>query len=193
MSQVMYERPSSEPSAELRAHLGDVLGIGRPVSAAVAAAIVTHQGYARYLMAAQGNLPVLEHLMASPPPSGRSAVRFATVVPDTGAESTRSAAALLMDASRSLLRWAGTAFQPVDDDIYERRLAACARCEHFVEPPDRLVYTIVTAGDRMAKVCALCGCVTSRKARMPHESCPAIDPYDPALTRWGEPAASRSA
>ena len=65
---------------------------------------------------------------------------------------------------------------------------ACRACPHLVDPPaDRLLYKLSTGSPVERKICDACGCVASRKARLPSEGCPKADPSDPARTRWGEP------
>jgi hypothetical protein len=112
---------------------------------------------------------------------------------DVEAGAARSSASLVLQASRSLLRWAAGSFKVVDDDHYARRMAACGSCEHLRAPAGNLVHDIVRAIDPAARVCGLCGCVAAKKARLPHESCPAADPHDTTVTRWGEPRAGAAA
>lgn len=105
----------------------------------------------------------------------------------------RSTASLVFQASRSLLRWAAGSFKTVDDEHHARRMAACGSCEHLRAPAGNLVHDLIRAIDPASKVCGLCGCVAAKKARLPHESCPAADPHDPTMTRWGEPHAGAAA
>lgn len=199
---------------ELCARLGEMLELGRALPEPVARAAVTRPDYARYLWAARGRPGLLEHLIRAAPPPGNSSARFTeTARPrveapaeDVGAvaveaepaeakaeaeEPAHSSANLIFQASRSLLRWAAGSFKLVDDEQYERRISACNACEHLRVPAGNLVHKLLRAADPASKVCGLCGCVTAKKARLPHESCPASDPSDPALTRWGEPRQDR--
>jgi len=201
---------------DLCATLGDMLELGRPLPEGAARAAVTRPDYARYLWAARGQPVLLEHLITSAPPPGRSGARFASrAMPPAGDPGgpaarphagvpagagaavepapARSSASLVFQASRSLLRWAAGSFRTVDDEHYERRLAACGSCEHLRAPAGNLVHDILRAVDPASKVCGLCGCVAAKKARLPHESCPAADPGDPTMTRWGEPRAAEAA
>jgi len=172
--------------------LGEYLGYGAALPQAAATAAMVNPDYGRRLIAARGAPALLAHLIEFPPPTGASASRFAFRERIAASAPENNSAQLLLDGGRSLLRWATTAFEPVDAATYERRLGACARCEHSREPPDKVVYAILQAVQPATKVCGLCGCVTVNKARIPHESCPAADPFDPAVTRWGEPRVSTS-
>jgi tetratricopeptide (TPR) repeat protein len=56
---------------------------------------------------------------------------------------------------KSMAHFAGAGFKPTSNEVYQQRLQTCGPCEHHT-------------GLR----CKVCGCFTSVKARMPHESCP---------------------
>jgi tetratricopeptide (TPR) repeat protein len=58
-------------------------------------------------------------------------------------------------AMKSMARFAGSGFKPTPAGVYKKRLQTCGPCEHHT-------------GLR----CKLCGCFTSAKAWLPHESCP---------------------
>lgn len=221
--------------AALCARLGEMLELDHPLPEPVARAAVTRPDYARYLWAARGQPALLDHLIRSAPPPGKSNARFtetprprpaptgdlapalvepagdlaagnvaaaepaaseaaalepaASEAPEEAA-SPPSSASLVFEASRSLLRWAAGSFRVVDDAQYERRISACSGCEHQRAPRGNLVHDVLRAVDPASKVCGLCGCLTAKKARLPHESCPASDPDDPTRTRWGEPRRS---
>jgi Tfp pilus assembly protein PilF len=62
---------------------------------------------------------------------------------------------MAFSAMKSMAHFAGSGFKPAPAGIYQKRLQTCGSCEHHT-------------GLR----CKVCGCFTSIKARMPHESCP---------------------
>lgn len=85
--------------------------------------------------------------------------------------------------------WSKTGFTQVSPEVYERRAAACLSCPHLVEPTGKPIYKVSLPSREDARICALAGSVASRMARMPSERCPDRDPSNPAVSRWGEPAA----
>lgn len=94
---------------------------------------------------------------------------------------------LVRRASHSLVKWAGTGFEPMNQQRYETRLDACRNCEHLVDPPKKLVYKIKLKSNSDMRICNECGCVAARKARLPTESCPVPHPFRPGFTKWNEP------
>lgn len=171
---------------ELGSQLSEYLGIDNVLPETVVVAAVVNPDYGRRLLAAREAPALLRHLISSPPAVGASASRFALRPRNGTSPTAHSSSKLILDASRSLWRWAVTAFSPVDDATYTRRVNACLECEHLTAPPSNLVYDLVKAVTPTSRVCGLCGCIATSKARMPHESCPAADQSNPALTRWGE-------
>lgn len=172
---------------QLRQQMGEFLQLEHPVTERAALACVLQPDYARRLLAARGHPAMLAHLLAAAPQVDRRHSRFRFQAEDAPARTDGlSSAQLIADASKSILRWAVSGFAPVDDATYERRLNACAGCEHLTRPDDRLIYKLATAFDASRSVCGLCGCVVAKKARVPHETCPGTDPNDDRQTRWGE-------
>lgn len=81
---------------------------------------------------------------------------------------------LVTGALGAFWRWARDGFGVVDPAVHARRLEACATCEHHVPPPPTLLYALgkkVVGSD--SKICRLCGCFVSKKARLARETCPA--------------------
>lgn len=151
--------------------LGEILGLGEPVAEEVFAAAMQDQTYARNLLATREEPELLSHLLANPP-----AVR-----------EEPSALALTGRAAQALMRWARTGFTVLDEQSYQRRLAACAACPNQIEARRHpKLYRWVTDGER-PKVCGLCGCAIAKKARMSSEQCPGEDPKRPGFNRWGQP------
>lgn len=161
-------------SPEARARFGAFLGISKPVSQKVMTRVLTEPAYALQLVEAAGLPdrlePLLEDISASLPKK----------ISATDTE-------LLAHAAQAFSRWAKTGFAWVDDERYHARLATCHACEHFgAAPAERLIYRLVGRG---RAICARCGCVVTRKARLPTENCPEPDMVHPNLSRWGEPRA----
>jgi hypothetical protein len=94
---------------------------------------------------------------------------------------------LFAKASGALVKWAKAGFTEVDKLVYNKRIAACAVCPHLRKPSAKAVYLVSKLAGGKQAVCGLCGCVASRKAKLPSETCPAKDPLNPEINRWGEP------
>lgn len=163
---------------EGRAALATLLNLSHPVDTEVLIGAIEDPDYARNLIVSRNAPAFLNHLLAHPPKRGEAAVG----IPDGSGAGN---AALVGKAAKSLWVWAKSGLAMVSDEIYQHRLSACAGCPHHTEPPQRMVYKLAGATGR--SVCNLCGCVTARKARLPHESCPSEDPERAGFTRWGEP------
>lgn len=70
-----------------------------------------------------------------------------------------------------------------DENTIEKRLAACRRCPHLAEPPRSLIYRMgAFAGG--GKICDICGCFVTFKARLAAATCPDRSPEDPSNSRW---------
>lgn len=183
---------ASQPATldDVRDQLARILEYDESIPLDVVKAAITHPDFGRRLIASRGHCDTIRHLIARAPSPGRSETRFAfdpARRTEPQAAVNHSSAELVAQASSSLLRWAATAFRPVDEATYARRWNACSTCEHLTEPSGNVVHDLTKLFAPSAKVCGLCGCVASKKARIPHEACPATDAFDAALTRWGEP------
>jgi len=152
---------------------GDFLGVGEPVPPAALRAALADPAYARKLLSSRGSLDAVRHLLARPPapPNERHPI---------------SDTQLVLSATKALARWVMGGLKRVDDATYARRMAACRSCVHLRTRADEdsSLYALVGAAER--ETCGLCGCIAANKARLPTESCPALDPSHPGLSRWGE-------
>ncbi|WP_319414328.1 hypothetical protein [uncultured Cohaesibacter sp.] len=77
----------------------------------------------------------------------------------------------------------------VEENVLSKRLKACESCPHLEEAPDTKLYHL---GRRILrpdgdKICGLCGCFVSEKAKRKAEGCPASMTGTSLLSRWGEP------
>lgn len=79
-------------------------------------------------------------------------------------------------------RWSLAGFAPVDASTLKRRRENCLSCPHLDadKTPRAAIF-------RTTEACGLCGCAIDRKVAIPTEDCPAPDPANPHLSRWGEP------
>ncbi|WP_068775024.1 hypothetical protein [Paenibacillus sp. FJAT-26967] len=109
-----------------------------------------------------------------------------------GHAAAHSNAELAKKAGQALWKWARTGFATVEDDVYRKRMSACEACPHIQNKPDKLLYnalsvTTSASADAAEKICGKCGCVLSKKTRLPTESCPDDHPELAGMTRWEEP------
>jgi hypothetical protein len=74
-------------------------------------------------------------------------------------------------------------FAKVDEESYNKRLNACAGCSLLTEVSNKGLYKFV---DGSSGMCASCGCIVSKKALLASDTCPEINPENPALNRWNE-------
>ena len=155
---------------------GEILGLDGPVPPAALQAALRNPVYARHLLGCRGFPDTLNQLLAHPPRVHRD---------DRPSEHTNRE--LLAEASKALVRWAKAGFTTVDDETYNRRINACLKCEHLTAPPSRALYKLLRRKDQEQKICFLCGCIVTKKARLPTENCPASHPSLEGLSRWEEP------
>jgi len=156
--------------------MGELLRLGRPVSESVFLGALQDPDYAHNLMACRDAPPLLDFLLKNPPQ---------TDGPDP--QSGHSTLDLVSKASKSFWEWARSGFGLVDDATYTKRFETCLACPNLASPPSTAIYKMIGAVDDRKKICKLCGCVVSRKAKLPHEACPDADPELPGMNRWGEP------
>ncbi|HYF32997.1 MAG TPA: hypothetical protein VD993_17855 [Chitinophagaceae bacterium] len=156
---------------------GKLLGLDGPVPQDVLYAAIEDEDYARNLLLCRRNSVMLTNLLMQP--AGVTATA-------TAANGNYSNLQLIGKAAKALLDWSKTGFSTVDERTYERRLAACHRCDQLEAPPDKLLYKISLGKKEDKRTCKSCGCVVSRKARLTSDSCPLEDPANPGFNRWGE-------
>ena len=176
-----------------RADLAELLGLSEPVPADVLLSAVSDREYARNLMLCKDAPVMLDFLVTNPPhraeatPAEVGAEPSAEIAERTAAD--HSTGQLLGAASKSFWAWTKSGFAAVDEATYQRRYGTCLECPNLIDPPRKRVYQIIGAADAAddSKICRLCGCVASKKARLPHESCPAAHAELAGMNRWGEP------
>lgn len=163
---------------EMRQQLGAYLGIKDPVPSAMLNRAMNDDKFAYYLLTCRNQPKFLEALQADPRNK-----EFEPAV----ANGEKSTVQLATTAAKAMLRWSKSGFTQVEKDVYEQRFAACLRCPHLSEPPDKMVYKLTSGDATDRRVCNACGCVASRKTKLPTERCPEPDPENPAVNRWGQP------
>lgn len=180
----------------------EFLGLDAPVSAAVLLGAVADSAYAHNLIVSRTAPEFLNYLLQHPPVPGGGERQtepesVAAVVPSVVAEQPQAEPAelsnidLMKKAATAVWKWSKSGFAEVDDDMYKKRLAACAACEHLKDPPSKMLYKLATANSVDRKICGMCGCVVTNKAKIPTERCPAVHASDPSLNGWGEPVGGR--
>ncbi|WP_338551342.1 hypothetical protein [Paenibacillus sp. KS-LC4] len=192
---------------------GIILGLNGPVSEKVLFAAVHDASYAHNLLSARRSEMFLTHLLNNPPVVEMDGGEEILVTPEalarevsdasrpdakevtafTGESSaTHSNADLAKKAGQALWKWARAGFATVEDDVYHKRMSACMTCPHIQNKPNKLLYnalsaTTSVAADAAEKICGKCGCVLSKKTKLPTESCPDDHPELVGMTRWEEP------
>lgn len=167
---------------EQRERLARLLGLEEPVSVDVLTSAIGDREYARNLMLCK-DAPALRDFLLQNPPRRQD--------PGGGESKGHSTRELVASAAQSFWSWTRSGFAVVDEERFEQRFAACLECPNLVEPPSKRVYKLIgaTGADPKSKICALCGCVASKKARLPHETCPAPHASVDGMNKWGEPLA----
>jgi hypothetical protein len=180
MQAQLEETHTAEPIEEQRARLGELLGLDEPAPADVLVSAIEDREYARNLMLCKDTPPLRDFLLQNPPLRAE---------PPPGEAPEKSARELLGAASKSFWAWTRSGFSVVDEETYERRFGTCLECPHLVDPPSRGLYKVIgaTGSDVTSKICELCGCVASRKARLPTDTCPAPHAELEGVNKWGEP------
>ncbi len=155
---------------------GAILGLDEPVSETVLLGALNDSAYAHNLLVSRKTPDFLDVLLENPPYQPQ-----AEIISDE-----KSTIELVAELSQAIWRWSKTGFSTVDEEVYDRRYAACQACPHFVDPPKKALYKLLKADGPDAKICDLCGCVAPRKAHLTSESCAAPHPSIPGVNRWGE-------
>jgi hypothetical protein len=182
---------------DLRDRFTTVLGLHERVPSAVLRRAMVDETYAHRLMVSRGSPAMLAALLrdkrnlqydvpddppmlpvsvagvpasvaASVPASATmSSARTAAPASTAATAPARSTLSLAAQAAAALVKWGKAGFTQVDADTYARRTSACDACPHLLEPPDGIAYSIRLKRGEDLRACGLCGCVASRKARLP--------------------------
>jgi hypothetical protein len=85
---------------------------------------------------------------------------------------------LLKKSTESAIKWLTNGMRFAPRETYKQRLETCARCQYLSNPSNAIVYKL--SGTK--KICGLCGCDVSKKARLLSEACP--DSTNGIYGRW---------
>lgn len=165
--------------------LGEALGLGRPAPMPVLLRAIEDPGFATDLITCRSAPAFLTVLFDDP--RTRAYERETSVA-------EKSAPELAGKAAAALTRWARAGFSTVALEVLERRENACLSCPHLKDPQSLLQKMVPVGqvsnevGSRLGrKICGECGCVATKKMRLPTEHCPSEHPVHAGLSRWGEP------
>jgi len=161
---------------DLRSSFGQLLGLDEAVPETVLRHALADPLYAHHLILCKDTPIFLQQLYHEALQAEQSPVDLVDEL---------STPELLGKAAKALWSWSKTGFALVDNNTYQARLEACLECPHLVDPPKSLVYKIATIKNADGKICKLCGCLVSNKARLPSEDCPDSHPIRPNMSRWG--------
>jgi len=178
MNQMEMTSAGLDSTAEDCARFGELIGLGRPVTSEVFARAVDDPEYARNLILCRESPPLRDFLLGQ-------AKEWA--VPPEPAPVEKTSLELVAKAAESFWAWTKSGFALVDQATYSKRYDACLACPHLRAAPTLLAYKLAGADENRNRVCGLCGCVASRKARLPHETCPGAHPERSGFNRWEEP------
>ena len=184
----------AEASVEdLRTRLGVALELDGPVPEEVFRRAIDDPPFAEDLLTCRGAPGFLQALFEAPATRAYARVAAGDGDAAAGAASEAGNRELVARAADAFVRWGRAGFSTVDETVLARREAACLACPHLREPTTTVQRLVPgREADRLGartgrRVCDLCGCTTSRKIRLPTESCPGRDPEDASRTRWGDP------
>ena len=163
--------------------LGAHLHLGGPAPEPATRRVLADASYARAVFAVRAIPAVRDQLLAA-----AGTLRIAPPVGRPAAGASPTPLKLAANAAGSLLKWGMDGLKHAEPWVIDRRLAACAACEHQAPAPDTLIYrgAKVLAG-KDSKICTLCHCLTNTKAAIATEQCPDRHPSDAGLSRWGDP------
>jgi hypothetical protein len=102
----------------------------------------------------------------------RSGAELRALVASAGAPSTPPAHELVAGSVAAFWEWARAGFGVVDAATFRARMDACARCELYIDAPQRFIYAMARGVARDVKICSRCGCFMEKKARMVSSECP---------------------
>ena len=163
---------------EVRDYLSILLNLRDPITRDVVFAAIDDPLYLHHLLVCRDEPKFLEVLIRS-----ASETDF-----EANTKQEHNFQSLSTHAVKSFWNWAKIGFSFVDDSKLQSRLNACKSCPNFVVAPSNMLYKVVAGSNVKERnmICQLCGCVVSKKALLPSESCPSRDPAKPQFTRWGE-------
>lgn len=187
MTETIHDVFRASSETEMRERMGEYLGLDSLAPLAVVRRAVIDGHYASYLSRSRYRPDTLAVLFRDP----KNRMFEDTPAPAGQGASTppreHSPLQLILSATKAVGTWGASGFRQLPPEALAARLAACAACEHLVDPPDKLIYKVSLSPQSQQRVCNECGCSISRKTRIPTEHCPCADPSRPGFNRWGQP------
>lgn len=162
--------------------LAGLLCLKEPVNENVFFAAIHNHTYFHNLMVCKDAPDMLNYLLNNPPDIER-------LVNGIEKADEKSTMQLMSKVMKSMIEWMKTGFLNVDDLTYNRRIKACMNCRFLKDLPQNLAYKFATLTKKERfekKICALCGCVISSKAKLQHEKCPLNHPVLKGRNMWDE-------
>lgn len=162
----------------MRRALGEMLGLGNPVSSAVLARARVDDRFASHLLISRFDRDLLDLFL-----SDRKNKQYELYeVPEE-----RSNLQLVKKATKAFIEWGKAGFDVVTKEEYYRRLSVCNSCEFIKDPPSQLAYKVKLKSESDQRICGACGCSVSRKAWLSTETCSVKDPSNEGFNLWNEP------
>ncbi|MBF9264060.1 hypothetical protein [Paracidovorax cattleyae] len=189
---------------QVRQRFAEFLGLDDPLPDPVIHRALSDRPFLHNLIVSRGSPQFLQILISDPknaafprPPEGLLGIEEPAdpdVQDPAEAKALPGSLRLAARAAGALARWGAAGIVRVEPEVFEQRWSSCQACPHLIEPPERVVYKITSSlaarQQADARVCAACGCVAQRKARLPTERCPRADPAQPNFNRWGQALAN---
>jgi tetratricopeptide (TPR) repeat protein len=97
---------------------------------------------------------------------------------------------ILGQISGAIWNWAKSGFAVVDPETFQFRYNHCLQCPNVADAPQKLLYRVIAVNNSEEKMCTVCGCIVSKKARIASETCPDPHPTIHGMNRWEEPLAT---
>lgn len=162
----------------MRSTLGEMLGLGAPVSSAVLARTRDDDHFASHLLISRFDRDLLNLFLNDP--KNKSYEIYD--IPEK-----RSNLQLVKKVTKACVEWGKAGFDTVSKETYHQRLSVCNACEFIKDPPSQLAYKVKLKSESDQRICGACGCSVSRKAWLATETCPVGDPLKKGFNLWNEP------
>ena len=148
--------------AQLRKEISSSLGLEpSAITGSVLKKVATDPLYLHHLNTCRGDADFLSLLLKE-----GNQTETDTVEEHTNVE-------LLKSLVYTMTKWAKSGFEKVSEEILKKRLDTCASCPNADSvSPDKFLYRVLGSRNRDIKICKLCGCAISKKARLATETCP---------------------
>jgi len=181
MIQELLDVKASDSFSEMCARMGAFLGMEEPLPENAMRRAIEDEEYANNLIACR-DAPGFLKALINDPQNDSFAPKNDSV---TNAQ-------LIGRATKAFVKWGKAGFSVVDQKVLESRENACLGCENLMKP-EKVLQKLMSSKskDQIGKratdcTCKACGCVISKKIRIPTEACPVEDKNRPGFNKWGE-------